>query len=140
MGEPARGSGLALQILDALFANNHQSIPKSPRSKLSDDGSHLRFYVGRVLIEELNQDHTRMPAAHRISQQPSEVLVVSDHDTAFSGCPSQNARIGPAELLGFVAALVGVSPDTVINWELREIKPISKSLRKVLEVLGIEIS
>jgi DNA-binding transcriptional regulator YiaG len=34
-----------------------------------------------------------------------------------------------------LAALVGVSPDTIINWELRDVKPFGMRLKKVKEVL-----
>ena len=36
-----------------------------------------------------------------------------------------------------LAALVGVDPGTIINWELRSVKPVKKSLEKVREVLGL---
>ena len=32
-----------------------------------------------------------------------------------------------------LAALVGVSPDTIINWELRDVKPMGKNLEKIRE-------
>ena len=34
-----------------------------------------------------------------------------------------------------LAALVGVSPDTVINWELRRVRPMGKSLKRLQETL-----
>ncbi len=34
-------------------------------------------------------------------------------------------------MLKELAALVGVSPDTIINWELRNVKPTDKSLEKL---------
>ena len=36
-----------------------------------------------------------------------------------------------------LAALIGVSSDTIINWELRGIKPVEKSLRKLEGALGL---
>jgi DNA-binding transcriptional regulator YiaG len=36
-----------------------------------------------------------------------------------------------------LAALVGVSEDTVINWELRSVKPTGNRLERVREALGI---
>jgi transcriptional regulator with XRE-family HTH domain len=35
------------------------------------------------------------------------------------------------------AALVGVSPDTIINWELRGVQPMFRRLERVKQVLGI---
>ena len=40
-------------------------------------------------------------------------------------------------LIRELAALVGVSPDTVINWELRGVKPKSRSFEKVNDVLAL---
>ena len=36
-----------------------------------------------------------------------------------------------------LAALVGVSEDTVINWELKGVKPKSEQFKRMREVLGI---
>ena len=36
-----------------------------------------------------------------------------------------------------LAALVGVSEDTVINWELRGVKPTGNRLERVREVLQL---
>jgi DNA-binding transcriptional regulator YiaG len=38
-------------------------------------------------------------------------------------------------LIKELAALVGVNADTVINWELRGVKPMGKSLRRLQEAL-----
>ncbi len=38
-------------------------------------------------------------------------------------------------LIRELAALVGVTSDTVINWELRGVKPMGKSLRRLQEAL-----
>jgi len=35
------------------------------------------------------------------------------------------------------AALVGVTEDTIINWEVRGVKPTGSRVEKVKEVLGI---
>ena len=40
-------------------------------------------------------------------------------------------------LIRELATLVGVSPDTIINWELRNVSPAEKSLENVREVLGL---
>lgn len=38
-------------------------------------------------------------------------------------------------LIRELAALVGVTADTVINWELRGVKPMGRSLRRLQEAL-----
>ena len=40
-------------------------------------------------------------------------------------------------LMRELAALVGVTSDTVINWELRGVKPMERSLRRLQEVLEV---
>ena len=43
-------------------------------------------------------------------------------------------------LIKDLAALVGVSPDTIINWELRGVKPTLKYYRqRLVEFLGPEL-
>jgi len=39
------------------------------------------------------------------------------------------------KLIRELAALVNVSADTVINWELRGVKPMGRSLRRLQEAL-----
>ena len=36
-----------------------------------------------------------------------------------------------------LAAVIGVSPDTMINWELRGVQPTFRRLERVKQVLGI---
>ncbi len=36
-----------------------------------------------------------------------------------------------------LAALIGVSPDTIINWELRSVKPRGENLTQTQEVLDV---
>ena len=45
------------------------------------------------------------------------------------------ARMDKGLLIRDPAALVGVSPDTVINWEMRGVKPMGRSLRRLQEAL-----
>ena len=40
-------------------------------------------------------------------------------------------------LIRELATLVGVSPDTIINWELRNVKPAAKKLERLRQELGI---
>lgn len=39
-----------------------------------------------------------------------------------------------------LAALVGVSSDTIINWELRGVRPMGERLRRLQEALEIIVS
>lgn len=41
-------------------------------------------------------------------------------------------------LIKDLAALIGVTEDTIINWELRGINPIEKNLKKVIDLLSAE--
>lgn len=47
----------------------------------------------------------------------------------------RRARMDQGLLIRELAALVGVSADTVINWELRGVKPMGRSLRRLQEAL-----
>ena len=47
----------------------------------------------------------------------------------------RKVRMDRGLLIRELAALVGVSADTVINWELRGVKPIGRSLRRLQEAL-----
>jgi DNA-binding transcriptional regulator YiaG len=49
----------------------------------------------------------------------------------------RKARMDRRLMIKELAALVGVSPDTIINWELRDVRPKGKSLEDVREVLGL---
>jgi DNA-binding transcriptional regulator YiaG len=49
----------------------------------------------------------------------------------------RKARMDRALMIKELAALVGVSEDTVINWELRGVKPTGSRLERVREALGI---
>lgn len=52
----------------------------------------------------------------------------------------RKARMDKGLLIRELAALIGVSADTVINWELRGVKPTLKCHRqKVVEFLGLEV-
>ena len=48
----------------------------------------------------------------------------------------RKARMDRSLLIRELAALVGVSPDTIINWELRGVTPGRERLRKLEEALG----
>ena len=47
----------------------------------------------------------------------------------------RKARMDRRLMIKELAALVGVSEDTVINWEKRGVKPMGKSLRRLQEAL-----
>ncbi len=47
----------------------------------------------------------------------------------------RKVRMDKGLLIRELAALVGVSADTVINWELRGVKPMGNSLRRLQETL-----
>ena len=49
----------------------------------------------------------------------------------------RKARMDRSMMIKELTALIGVSPDTIINWELRGIKPAEKSLRKLEGALGL---
>ena len=49
----------------------------------------------------------------------------------------RRARMDKGLLIRELATLVGVSPDTIINWELRHVKPTGKGLEKIAQVLGL---
>ena len=51
----------------------------------------------------------------------------------------RKARMDKGLLIRELAALVGVSPDTIINWELRGVKPFGTRLERVKEILQLEI-
>ena len=50
----------------------------------------------------------------------------------------RKARMDKGLLIRELAALVGVSPDTILNWELRNVKPMGRNLRRVQEVLEVK--
>jgi DNA-binding transcriptional regulator YiaG len=47
----------------------------------------------------------------------------------------RKARMDEGLLIRELAALVGVTADTVINWELRGVKPMGRRLRRPQEAL-----
>jgi len=47
----------------------------------------------------------------------------------------RKARMDRSMMIKELAALVGVSPDTIINWELRGVKPTAQRLSRVKEIL-----
>ena len=49
----------------------------------------------------------------------------------------RKARMDRGLMIRELAALVGVSPDTIINWELRGVKPMGQRLGKIKEVVRI---
>ena len=52
----------------------------------------------------------------------------------------RKARMDRSMMIKELAALIGVSPDTIINWELRGVKPTLKRHRKgLVEFLGPEV-
>ena len=52
----------------------------------------------------------------------------------------RKARMDKGLLIRELAAFVGVTADTVINWELRGVKPMGKSLRRLQEALEVMAS
>ena len=48
----------------------------------------------------------------------------------------RKARMDQGLLIRELATLVGVSPDTIINWELKGVKPTGQKLGKIKEVLS----
>ncbi len=51
----------------------------------------------------------------------------------------RKARMDKGLMIKEVAELVGVTEDTVINWEIRARKPRKRSLEKLKELLGISV-
>jgi len=49
----------------------------------------------------------------------------------------RKARMDRGLLIRELAALVGVSPDTIINWELRDVKPMGKNLGKIRKAMDL---
>jgi hypothetical protein len=49
----------------------------------------------------------------------------------------RKARMDKGLLIRELAALVGVTADTVINWELRGVKPMGRSLTRIQEALEV---
>ena len=49
----------------------------------------------------------------------------------------RKARMDRGLLIRELAALVGVSPDTIINWELRGVKPKANRLERLQEMLSL---
>ena len=47
----------------------------------------------------------------------------------------RKARMDKGLLIRELVALVGVTADTVMNWELRGVRPMERSLRRLQEVL-----
>ncbi len=60
---------------------------------------------------------------------PKELHILGEH--------IRKARMDKHLMIKELAALVGVSPDTIINWEVRGVKPLAEKLKKVREVLGL---
>ena len=44
-------------------------------------------------------------------------------------------RMDKGLLIKELGKIVGVSPDTIINWEIRNVKPFGKNLEKVMSFL-----
>ena len=49
----------------------------------------------------------------------------------------RKTRMDKGLLIRELAALVGVTSDTVINWELHGVKPMGKNLRRLQETLAV---
>jgi len=43
-------------------------------------------------------------------------------------------------LIRELASQLGVTEDTVINWEIRDIKPVGRNLERVREILSVKFS
>jgi len=50
----------------------------------------------------------------------------------------RKSRMDFGLLIKDLAALIGVTEDTIINWELRGINPIGKNVKKVIDLLSAE--
>jgi len=48
----------------------------------------------------------------------------------------RKARIDKGLMIKELASQIGVTEDTVINWEIRGMKPVCRNLEKVIEFLG----
>ena len=60
---------------------------------------------------------------------PKEPHTVDEH--------IRKARMDRHLLIRELATLVGVSPDTIMNWELRNVKPTEKGMEGLREVLNL---
>ena len=49
----------------------------------------------------------------------------------------RKARMDKGLLIRELAALVGVSPDSIINWELRNVKPAGNRFERIREILRL---
>ena len=91
--------------------------------------------------------HKDSHAKHLCKQNKVLVYVVSKEFNFLEFNPSYPAhpktfgqmlrkqRMDKGLLIKELAKIVGVSPDTIINWEIRNVKPIGKNLEKVRDFL-----